>query len=110
MVVLTAAKFRANCAELLSRVAFGGKRLVVSRHGHPIAAVVPLEDLERLVEVGETGAEKEPRRTDSEPEENSQEAIPLQDLVRGLGVDLGTTPEPPSPEPQASHEPASPRD
>jgi prevent-host-death family protein len=32
----------------VNRVAFGGERVVLTRHGRRVAAVVPLEDLELL--------------------------------------------------------------
>jgi prevent-host-death family protein len=39
---------RAEFAELVNRVVYGGERIVVTRHGRPLAALVPAEDLERL--------------------------------------------------------------
>jgi prevent-host-death family protein len=39
---------RADFAELVNRVVYGGERIVVTRHGKPIVALVPAADLERL--------------------------------------------------------------
>lgn len=39
---------RAEFAELVNRVVYGGERIVVTRHGKPLAALVPAEDLARL--------------------------------------------------------------
>jgi prevent-host-death family protein len=39
---------RAEFADLVNRVAYGGERVVVTRHGKPIAALVPAADLDRL--------------------------------------------------------------
>lgn len=39
---------RAEFADLVNRVAYGGERVVVTRHGKPIAALVPPSDLDRL--------------------------------------------------------------
>ena len=39
---------RANFSELVSRAAYGKERVVLTRHGKPVAAVIPLEDLEAL--------------------------------------------------------------
>jgi len=39
---------RKNIAEWLNRAAYGVERIVVERHGKPIAAIVCVEDLEHL--------------------------------------------------------------
>lgn len=39
---------RENLADLLNRAAYRGERFIVDRHGKPLAAIVPVEDLERL--------------------------------------------------------------
>ena len=41
-------KVRDNLADTLNRVAYGGERVVLERHGKGIAALVPLEDLALL--------------------------------------------------------------
>ena len=43
-----AVEFRRGVSAVLSRVEYGGERVAVTRHGKPVAAVVPLEDLEIL--------------------------------------------------------------
>lgn len=37
---------RQDFAELVNRVAYRGERVLVSRRGRPIAAIVPIEDVE----------------------------------------------------------------
>lgn len=39
---------RAQLAELVNRVVFGGERIVLTRHGKPVAAIVSAEDHELL--------------------------------------------------------------
>ncbi|GGZ55720.1 antitoxin [Streptomyces inusitatus] len=39
---------RAELADLINRVVYGGERVVVTRHGKPLVALVSAEDLERL--------------------------------------------------------------
>ncbi|MEV0405554.1 type II toxin-antitoxin system Phd/YefM family antitoxin [Actinoallomurus sp. NPDC050550] len=39
---------RAELAELVNRVGYTGERIVLTRHGRPLAALVPVEDLEAL--------------------------------------------------------------
>ncbi|MEV5709062.1 type II toxin-antitoxin system Phd/YefM family antitoxin [Actinoallomurus sp. NPDC052274] len=70
---------RADLAELVNRVGYTGERIVLTRHGKPLAALVPVEDLEALerrpAEIGFTlplPAEAEP-----EPEQPPRPAGPL---------------------------------
>jgi prevent-host-death family protein len=39
---------RAELAELVNRVGYTGERILLTRHGKPLAALVPVEDLEAL--------------------------------------------------------------
>ncbi|SOD88583.1 type II toxin-antitoxin system Phd/YefM family antitoxin [Streptomyces sp. Ag109_G2-15] len=39
---------RAELADLINRVVYGGERVVVTRHGKPLVALVSAADLERL--------------------------------------------------------------
>lgn len=41
---------RAELAELINRVVYGGERVVVTRHGKPLIALVSAADLQRLQE------------------------------------------------------------
>ncbi|KNB53892.1 type II toxin-antitoxin system Phd/YefM family antitoxin [Streptomyces caatingaensis] len=47
---------RAELADLINRVVYGGERVVVTRHGKPLVALVSADDLRRL----EGGAPEEP--------------------------------------------------
>jgi prevent-host-death family protein len=60
---------RADLAELVSRVGYSGERILLTRHGKALAALVPVSDLEALErpasEIGFTLApppEPEPRQ------------------------------------------------
>ena len=44
---------RAELADLINRVVYGGERVVVTRHGKPLVALVSAADLERLDELDE---------------------------------------------------------
>ncbi|MET8472920.1 type II toxin-antitoxin system Phd/YefM family antitoxin [Streptomyces sp. NPDC006422] len=48
---------RAELADLINRVVYGGERVVVTRHGKPLAALVSAADLERLEAMNEPAAE-----------------------------------------------------
>lgn len=49
---------RAELADLINRVVYGGERVVVTRHGKPLVALVSAADLERL-EQAQEGAEEQ---------------------------------------------------
>jgi len=42
---------RAELADLINRVVYGGERVVVTRHGKPLVALVSAADLQRLEEL-----------------------------------------------------------
>ena len=42
---------RAELADLINRVVYGGERVVVTRHGKPLVALVSAADLQRLAEL-----------------------------------------------------------
>ncbi|MEU0244373.1 type II toxin-antitoxin system Phd/YefM family antitoxin [Streptomyces sp. NPDC006235] len=44
---------RAELADLINRVVYGGERVVVTRHGKPLVALVSADDLRRLDETQE---------------------------------------------------------
>jgi prevent-host-death family protein len=44
---------RAELADLINRVVYGGERVVVTRHGKPLIALVSADDLRRLDETQE---------------------------------------------------------
>ena len=45
---VSTAELRENSAAVISRVAFGGERIVVTRNRKPVAAIVPMQDFESL--------------------------------------------------------------
>ena len=55
MATLGATKARDTFGDTLNRVAYGKERIVLTRRGKPIAALVPLADLERL-DAGDSAA------------------------------------------------------
>jgi prevent-host-death family protein len=48
---ITTVNAREQFAEIVNRAAFGKERIVLTRRGKPVAAVVPLEDVELLAEL-----------------------------------------------------------
>ncbi|MFE1474980.1 type II toxin-antitoxin system Phd/YefM family antitoxin [Streptomyces cyaneofuscatus] len=50
---------RAELADLINRVVYGGERVVVTRHGKPLVALVSAADLERFEGLDGEGTEAE---------------------------------------------------
>ncbi|MBW4559808.1 MAG: type II toxin-antitoxin system Phd/YefM family antitoxin [Mojavia pulchra JT2-VF2] len=48
MTVTSASEARANFQELINRAEYRGDRIVIQRHGKPVAAIIGLEDLKLL--------------------------------------------------------------
>ncbi|MEV6167361.1 type II toxin-antitoxin system Phd/YefM family antitoxin [Streptomyces sp. NPDC051954] len=49
---------RAELADLINKVVYGGERVVVTRHGKPLVALVSAADLERLEQLQEPADEQ----------------------------------------------------
>jgi len=50
-IFLTTVEARDNFAELIDRAALAAERIVITRHGEPMAALISLEDLELVEEI-----------------------------------------------------------
>lgn len=81
---ITVAEARNSLAELLNRVAYGGERLVVTRHGRQVAAIVPVADLDLLDRVRRFATRKDVARALREVDSGHTRA--WQDLRRELGL------------------------
>ncbi len=66
-IFLTTVEARDNFAELIDRAALSSERIVITRHGEPMAALVSLEDLELVEEIERRLERRHRRRTASPP-------------------------------------------
>ncbi|MBF0166598.1 MAG: type II toxin-antitoxin system Phd/YefM family antitoxin [Alphaproteobacteria bacterium] len=85
---LSTADARGQLSDILNRAAFGKERVVVSRRGKPLAAVVPLEDIETLEALEDTLDAAEIRKRLLEWEAAGKPGIPLEEVAIRLGVKL----------------------
>ncbi len=53
---VTAAQAKAQLSELMARVAHGDEQVLIERRGKPLAALVSVDDLERLQHEGATAS------------------------------------------------------
>lgn len=51
MSKMSTVEARENFSELINQAAYGKKRIVLTRRGKPLVAVISIEDLKRLNEV-----------------------------------------------------------
>jgi prevent-host-death family protein len=77
---LTASATRQNFADILNRAAYGGERIIVHRRKKPVAAVVPIEDLELLEKIEDRMDVAEARKRLNEP------TIPWSKIKKELGL------------------------
>jgi prevent-host-death family protein len=69
---------RADLAELVSRVGYSGERILLTRHGKALAALVPVSDLEELERPpAEIGFSITPPRDDQREQQDDRRSAPL---------------------------------
>jgi len=77
MTHLTVADARRDLSDILNRVSYIGERIMITRHGKDIAAIVSSKDLEMLEKIEDTidAAEAEKRLSEGKKNAISYEAI-----------------------------------
>jgi prevent-host-death family protein len=81
---LPASKAREGFADTINRVAFGKERVVLSRRGKDIAAVVPIDDLRLLEELEDRMDLVDARAALAETRKKG--AKPLNAILKELGL------------------------
>jgi prevent-host-death family protein len=64
---ITTSTARTEFADILNRAAYAGERVILHRHKKPVAAVVPIEDLEILEQIEDRADLEEVRNRLKEP-------------------------------------------
>ena len=75
-------RLRDSIPEVVERVRYEGERILVERHGKPVLAIVPVEDLELLRKVEDMLDILEADEAEAEPGPD----IPLDEMKRRLGL------------------------
>jgi prevent-host-death family protein len=81
MIEIGVADIRANLADVINRVAYGGERIVLQRRGKRVLAVVPMEDLELLNALEDRADVKAAKKARKE-----KGAVPLEKIKARLGM------------------------
>jgi prevent-host-death family protein len=77
---ITTSTARTEFADILNRAAYAGERVILHRHKKPVAAVVPIEDLEILERIEDRADLEEVRNRLKEP------TIPWSKIKKELGL------------------------
>ena len=98
MAIMTVADAKNHFSDVLRRAEHGGERVIVERHGKPVAAIVSTEDLRQL-EAAENAVDlRDARAALAEAKERG--TIPLDTVLRKHGLaHLLVEQEPPVPRP-----------
>jgi len=79
---VSTSKARIDFAEMINLVAYRGERVVLDRHGKPIAAIIPIDDLVFLEEIEERMDVEAAKRALAK----SNERIPYERIRQELGL------------------------
>lgn len=81
MIEVPVVKIRANLAEVINRVAYGGERAVLQRRSKPVVALVSMEDLKLLEALEDRADVKAAKKARKEKGE-----VPLEKIKARLGM------------------------
>ncbi|MHB0939780.1 MAG: type II toxin-antitoxin system Phd/YefM family antitoxin [Armatimonadota bacterium] len=85
MVLMPIAEVRQSLSDVLNRVVYQGERVILTRHGDPIAAIVPLRSLlliEKLIKLLDEDKVLAALQQESDATDLTQE-----ELLRALGIE-----------------------
>ena len=85
---LSISEARDSLAELVNRAAFGKERVLLARRGKPVAALVPVEDLEALEALEDERDLADARRALAEWEADPDSTVGIDELARKHGIAL----------------------
>ena len=84
---------RDRFADILNRAAYGKERVVLTRRGRPLVAVVPIEDVERLEALEDERDAEEVRRRREAWERAGRPSVSIEDVAARHGVELAAADE-----------------
>jgi prevent-host-death family protein len=86
MTRIPVTKARKTLSDVVSHVAFGGDRVVLSRNGRDLAAIIPM-DVYRRIEAEEDRLDlADLRRAKREADERGEKPIPYEEVRAALGL------------------------
>jgi prevent-host-death family protein len=85
MATMTVAEAKNRFSDVLRRAEYGGERVIVERHGKPVAAIVSTDDLRRL-EATDDAVDLEDARA-ALAEAKRAGTVPLETVLQKYGLD-----------------------
>ena len=82
---ISTSEARERFSDLINRASYGQERIILTRRGKPVAAVVPFEDVEWMEEV-EDEEDMEAVKEAKEELARGGKTIPLDELLKELGI------------------------
>ena len=99
MATMTVAEAKNRFSDVLRRAEYGGERVIVERHGKPVAAIVSTDDLRRL-EAADDAADLRDAQV-ALTEATQEGTVALETVLRKYGLDhLLAGPAPPAGQPR----------
>ena len=86
MTKISTVELKANLSDVINRAAFGKERVVVTRRGKGLVAVVPVEDLTALQTLEDQRDMEEAARALDEFKRSGEKSIPIEDICREQGL------------------------
>ena len=83
---MSAAEARKEMSETLNRVAYGGDRIVITRRGRDVAALISMEDLEFLERVEDHLDVKAALEAEAAARKSGEPNVPWEDVKKELGL------------------------
>jgi prevent-host-death family protein len=77
---------RSNLAEVVNRVAYGKERVVLTRRGRALAAVVPIEDMAALESLEDRDDRRDALAAKAEMKRLRSKGVTLDALLKEFGV------------------------
>ncbi len=83
MTRISIVELKANLTEVINRIALKKERVLVTRHGKGLAAVVPVEDLAALQTLEDQHDLEEAARALQEFKARGEKSVPIEGICRG---------------------------
>ena len=83
---VSTADLRSHCTDTVNRVVYGHERIILNRRGKPVAAVVSMEDLERLEAMEDAEDNRVADQMERAVKSGKVKTIPLSKLKSDLGL------------------------
>ena len=86
MNALSTVQAKADFSALVNRAAFGKERIMLTRRGKPLAAVIPLEDLETLEALEDAADLRDAEAALAEFKASGRRSIPWDEVKKKTGL------------------------